>query len=177
MGDHKADMGYEFCCLLQCGVERPLPKVWYIFWVMFLQNSRIAQLGDFLTADYSQQFPGDDPVSRVFNFFANPWVPIVSVVLYLALSDVVFEAIRKTFDIKPKGTGLQVLTIVHSLALAVYSLWTFVNAFTIARGAIVEKGFYAALCDSDLEIWDGRNYGFWVTHFYISKFYEFIDTW
>lgn len=139
--------------------------------------SQITQLADFLTADYSLQFPGDDPLNRFFNFFANPLVPIVSVFLYLTLSDVVFDTIRKTFDIKPKGAFMQAITITHSLALAVYSLWTFLNAASIVKDVMSQRGFYPTLCDSNFDLWEGRNYGFWVTHFYISKFYEFIDTW
>ena len=139
--------------------------------------SRIVEIADFLTADYSKMFPGADPVNKFFSLFASPWVPIVSVALYLLLSDVVFEFIRKTFDVKPKGNVLQFITIAHSLALAVYSLWTFLNAFNIVSEVIKEKGLYSTLCDSNFDLWEARNYGFWVTHFYISKYYEFIDTW
>jgi hypothetical protein len=140
-------------------------------------TTTITQLKDFLTADYSSVFPGADPVSRFFSLFAHPAVPIVSVALYLLLSDVVCETIRKMFNIQPKGNLLQFITVTHSLALAVYSLWTFVNAFKMVTEVVQLRGFYPTICDNGFDLWDTRNYGFWVTHFYISKYYEFIDTW
>lgn len=139
--------------------------------------SSISELNHFLSADYAAIYPAETLVDKVFGFFANPWVPVVSVILYLALSDVVCEFIRTTFDIKPKGMGLQVLTVGHSLALAVYSLWTFLNATQIVWAVMKDKGFYGTVCDPSFDLWTARDYGFWVTHFYISKYYEFIDTW
>ncbi len=62
-------------------------------------------------------------------------------------------------------------------ALAVYSGWTFVNAFKIVAAAVSQRGIYGTLCDPTFDMWTVHNFGFWVTHFYISKFYEFIDTW
>lgn len=137
----------------------------------------ITQLEQFLSADYSTLFGNDTVVDRVYGYFANPWVPIVSVILYLTISDVVFEAIRTTFNVKPKGSVLQCITILHSLALAVYSGWTFVNAFQIVKSVVLERGIFGTLCDPTLDLWDTHNFGWWVTHFYISKYYEFIDTW
>ena len=138
----------------------------------------ISQIEDFLTTDYATFFPGDTPVDRFFSLFTNPWVPIASVILYLALSDVIFEFIRDTFKIKPKGFGMQTITVLHSLALAVYSGWTFVNSSKLVYETYLARGsLYGTLCDPNLDLWDTRGFGFWVTHFYISKYYEFIDTW
>ena len=137
----------------------------------------VTQLQEFLSADYSAVFGNDTPVDRFFSMFTSPWVPIASVLLYLVASDIVFETIRKTFNVQPKGSVLQLITIVHSLALAVYSGWTFVNAFGIVSSVVSERGLYGTLCDPNLDLWSTHNFGFWVTHFYISKYYEFIDTW
>eukprot|EP01034_Spumella_vulgaris_P028488 gene28488-35345_t len=41
----------------------------------------------------------------------------------------------------------------------------------------MEHGYYAAICDARGELWHAKGLGFWVTHFYLSKYYEFIDTW
>lgn len=139
--------------------------------------STITKLEEFLTTDYSKVFGDSTPVDRFFGFFANPAVPFISVLLYLAISDVVFEAVRKAFGVKPKGFVLQFVTILHSLALAVYSGWTFINAYQIVASVVSERGLYGTLCDPTLDLWTTHNFGFWVTHFYISKFYEFIDTW
>jgi len=42
---------------------------------------------------------------------------------------------------------------------------------------IWRNGLYPSLCDVNGELWHGLGFGFWVTHFYLSKYYEFIDTW
>jgi hypothetical protein len=89
----------------------------------------------------------------------------------------VFNGIREKFNIQPKNASLQWLTILHSGALALYSLWTFVNSVKIVWPFVTTHGLNAALCDSSGVLWFDQGLGFWVTHFYISKYYEFLDTW
>jgi hypothetical protein len=141
-------------------------------------SGNIVKIEDFLTADYGAIFPNDNtPVNKLFTFFANPVVPVAAVVLYLLLSDAVFGFLRTTLGVQPKGTLMQFGTIIHSLALALYSLWTFVGSMQIVYPRIMEVGLYGTLCDPDFSLWVAGNFGFWMTHFYISKYYEFIDTW
>ncbi|RYH20090.1 hypothetical protein EON65_24660, partial [archaeon] len=42
---------------------------------------------------------------------------------------------------------------------------------------VMKHGFVNAICDVTGDLWHNQDLQFWVTHFYISKFYEFIDTW
>lgn len=140
--------------------------------------STITEIADFWTADYSNVFPNKDEASdRLFSMFAHPLIPFGAVVLYLLLSDSVFGWIRTTFNIQPKGTGLQMLTVTHSALLAIYSLWTFVGSVRIVAPYLQANGLYGSLCDADEQLWTVRGLGFWITHFYLSKFYEFLDTW
>jgi GNS1/SUR4 family len=39
------------------------------------------------------------------------------------------------------------------------------------------KGFMATYCDQDGTFWNEGGLGAWATAFYISKYYEFVDTW
>jgi len=136
---------------------------------------KVFEISDFFNVDYTTFFPGDDPVNRFFSFFVPPLVPIVAVTLYWFLSDLIFEGLRDTFKIERKGFFMNTVTNMHSGALAIYSMWTCYNIWAIAFPYIRTHGFYNGLTDESGELW--RLTSFWVTHFYISKYYEFIDTW
>ena len=107
----------------------------------------------------------------------HPAVPIAAVIGYCLLSNVIMGALRSAFKLEPKGAVIQTLTIIHSAILAIYSGWTCYYAWIIVGGHIAEHGLWVSLCDTDGALWTAKNAGWWVTHFYISKYYEFIDTW
>lgn len=137
----------------------------------------VIQLEDFLKADYQAMFKFGSVIDNVFALFANPRVPIYAVMLYLLLSKNLFSAIRRVFNVQPKGKALQWLVIIHSGILAVYSGWTFYGTFKIVVPYILKNGFYPSLCDVDGQLWHQEGLGWWIAHFYLSKYYEFIDTW
>eukprot|EP00599_Poterioochromonas_sp_BG-1_P002328 CAMPEP_0173147968 /NCGR_PEP_ID=MMETSP1105-20130129/9440_1 /TAXON_ID=2985 /ORGANISM="Ochromonas sp., Strain BG-1" /LENGTH=193 /DNA_ID=CAMNT_0014062533 /DNA_START=25 /DNA_END=606 /DNA_ORIENTATION=+ len=133
---------------------------------------------------YDQLFP-NDPTSPpalqggdwLYSWFAHPRVPFLAVFAYLLLSKKFFGFIRDVFKVQPKGPALQWTTIIHSAILAVYSAWTCYNTGKIVLPLIAQNGLYATLCDTSGDVWFKEGLGFWVAHFYLSKFYEFIDTW
>lgn len=126
---------------------------------------------DFFEFDYSSLFADN----KFYALFMHPVVPFGSVLLYLLLSSVVFKGIKNIFGLAPKGPVIQTITICHSAALAVYSGWTAYHGWRIFGAYLLKHGLMASLCDADGELWG--QLGWWVTHFYISKYYEFIDTW
>lgn len=128
---------------------------------------------DFVNFDYKSLFAKDD----FYSYFTNPIVPFLSVALYLLFSNVVFSTIRDTFGLESKGPVIQGITKVHNLILMVYSGWTCYYSWAIAVPYMQTHGFWAAMCDVNNQLWDDNNLGWWITHFYISKYYEFIDTW
>lgn len=128
---------------------------------------------DFLHHDYATMF--DE--GHLFSYFSHPIVPFASVALYLLFSNVVFGFIRDTFKLQPKGALIQTITVVHSAALAIYSGWTFWNSWNIVLAYFLENGYWSTFCDADNTLWINHELGFWITHFYLSKYYEFIDTW
>lgn len=140
-------------------------------------HAAITQIGDFLTADYQAIFNLNTAADELFKLFAHPRVPVYAVIAYLLLSTPLFSAIRRTFNVQPKGNALQFIVIAHSGILAVYSGWTFVSTVKIVVPYVLKHGFYPSLCDVDGHLWHQEGLGFWITHFYLSKFYEFIDTW
>lgn len=136
--------------------------------------STVTTISQFLNPssfDYSAVFPAD----HFYSHFAHPAVPLGAVALYLLLSNIVFTTIKNVFNLQPKGPVIQTITAVHSFALAAYSGWTFVNAANLFYGFAKNDGFWVTLYDPHGAVW--ASMGWWVVHFYISKFYEFIDTW
>ncbi len=115
--------------------------------------------------------------------------PVVSVVLYLTASDSVTSWIRSTLKLEPKGLFIKTLTVCQSGFLAVYSLWTFYNVTNILVNYFLQHRddkdlLYTMLCDTQEKLWNGPNGAevsaslqFWVSHFYLSKYIEFMDTW
>lgn len=145
----------------------------------------IRQTSEFFTTDYNSLFPdGSLPNitsafagDSLFKHFASPRVPILAVLFYLMVSKKIFYFIRETFQIQPKGAVLQWITILHSAILAIYSGWTCYNTAVISMKGWREFGFYGTLCDREGTLWFQEGLGYWITLFYLSKFYEFIDTW
>jgi len=133
---------------------------------------------DFVTASYDTIIVANSSdVDKFFSLFMHPVVPFVAVVVYLLLSDLIFKAVKNIFGIEPKSPILKAITICHSSILAIYSGWTFLGASQIIIPQLTQNGLYPTLCDSKGVIWEKAGLGFWITHFYLSKFYEFIDTW
>lgn len=76
----------------------------------------------------------------------------------------------------PMSRGLTAAIAVHNLGLAVYSAVTLYHTMSAVVGHYRSRGFEAVYCDADHAMWDGTPFGWWATLFYVSKFYEFLDT-
>jgi len=112
-----------------------------------------------------------------FGALAHPYAITLALLFYLLLSKQIVAFARDYYKINPKGKILNSVVIVHSALLAVYSIWTFVNSVPIVLKYWYDVGsFYGMVCDYNGELWNIRNLDFWITHFYISKIYEFVDT-
>jgi len=139
-----------------------------------------------------------DQLASYYKHFLPTVIPFAAVLGYWFLSDPICGIIRsllnsaevKGKDGKPVKNGfdraLSLLTIVHSAALTVYSGWTCYNTYNIMTsvwntyrqgGLGAWDTFMTMSCDGNGKLWTDANLGYWVTHFYISKFWEFLDTW
>ena len=77
-----------------------------------------------------------------------------------------------------KLTLLEKLMFFHNVILSIFSILCFINTFPILYNIFSTFGYESAVCDNHLNIiYDTPNYGLWNWLFYMSKFYEFIDTW
>ncbi|KAH9117925.1 hypothetical protein LEN26_012342 [Aphanomyces euteiches] len=125
--------------------------------------------------------------STVSPFFADNGfvVPAVCVLLYLALSAPVCRLVVQVFGLEMSAEDKKLrkrhpfityLSVVHNFLLAAYSAWTFVNSATIFYNLIRDNPGYANYsCDASGKNWPKVQWVF--THFYVSKFYEFVDSW
>jgi GNS1/SUR4 family len=64
----------------------------------------------------------------------------------------------------------------HNLLLAVYSAITVLYSWPIVIQHLLEYGVYDTYCDPHKTLWHS-GFGAWALVFYISKYYEFVDTW
>lgn len=135
--------------------------------------NQITTLSEFLSVDYSTFYPSNS----FFSYFSHPLIPFISVACYLLFSKVIFSNIQKYFQLQPRGIVIQSITIVHSILLTIYSAWTWYNTWKIFIPHLQQYGFFSTFCDNDHILWNDKEVNYWMTHFYISKFYEFIDTW
>lgn len=83
----------------------------------------------------------------------------------------------KASQVAPKsGTAMTAFVFFHNLVLCVFSVITF-----LAMGPAMlmnfwnQEGFTNAYCDRDGSLWN-NHLGYWGYLFYLSKFYEILDT-
>lgn len=170
--------------------------------------SYVKTINDFVAFDWSS-YTSVGPQGDLFKdylvslnpHFLNVLVPLLSVAGYWFLSEPIFKRVRKIVypvepkkgdDVKPTSQQTQynsfirLITILHSLALTVYSGWTCINIASIivqywlelsAGGLSPWNVFMTMSCDADGTLWQTKGVGFWVSHFYLSKYWEFLDTW
>ncbi|KAM0752038.1 hypothetical protein T439DRAFT_199602 [Meredithblackwellia eburnea MCA 4105] len=117
----------------------------------------------------------------VYDFFLNPLTPFVFGITYFAVT----KTLSHYQDGKNRiqGKGWNAFVIFHNLTLAVYSAWTFLSTAPVFFGAFYRgwreaglAGLAHALCDSDALVWTATKFPSYCFYFYLSKFYEIVDT-
>jgi hypothetical protein len=104
----------------------------------------------------------------------NPLYPLVGSLFYFG-GIIVFKRICRL--LKTDGTSPQFAAFVfmHNLALCIYSAWTFIYGWKIQLDSFQNRGLFPTWCDYGEVSWNnGMGYFMWL--FYLSKYYEFIDT-
>lgn len=138
-----------------------------------MSTNGIKTFNEFFTINYNTLYP----LNSFFNYFSNPFIPFLTVLFYLFFSKIIFINIKDYFQLKSRGIIIQTITIIHSIILAIYSGWTWYNTWKIFIPYLLKHGFFITFCDVNNELWVNQDVSYWMTHFYISKIYEFIDTW
>ena len=79
--------------------------------------------------------------------------------------------------INPKSRLFISTVALHNLALAIFSFVCFIYSWPIVLEHYYYNGWEAVYCDHDGTLWNESGLGGWITIFYWSKYYEFVDTW
>ncbi|GMH63980.1 hypothetical protein TrST_g7700 [Triparma strigata] len=95
--------------------------------------------------------------------------------VYLFVSKPATVAIRDGLGVDPKGFLLKQFVFWHNVVLAVFSGVVFFKSLPIMMD-VLKSGGWEGL-HTDAKFFDGTDFGWWAKVFYVSKFYEFIDTW
>ena len=73
---------------------------------------------------------------------------------------------------------IEKIIFIHNLILAIFSAVCFINTVPIVYQSFAAKGYSQFVCDFhtlyDPEV---STFGYWSYLFYLSQYYEFIDTW
>lgn len=146
-----------------------------IFWTPLLPESTdgrplTTHVSDFLV----QNFPYDR-VSTNIGLLLRPESVLGFVALYL-VSEAPLKAIVKTIKFDGKSTAFRLLVGIHNLCLAIFSAIVMVNAYAVVGRHMRKYGFMDTYCDPNGTLW-ASGFGAWSTIFYISKYWEFMDTW
>lgn len=143
-----------------------------------MSPSLIKSIDHFISFDYSKVYI-EAAYESIFRFFVVPYVPFIFVLCYLLFSKPLCQIVRDSLKLQSKGGILDKFVTIHSAVLAVYSAWTCYYSWNIVYNFMIENenSLNRALCDVDGTLWIDKGFSFWVLHFYVSKFYEFLDTW
>eukprot|EP00934_Nitzschia_sp_Nitz4_P001534 Nitzschia sp. Nitz4//scaffold199_size41809//17418//18254//NITZ4_007451-RA/size41809-processed-gene-0.31-mRNA-1//-1//CDS//3329540564//1534//frame0 len=128
------------------------------------------QISDFwFTFPYHRLPPG--PLA----YFLRPEGVIAMLLLYLGSKPIFkyLQVLLRTQD----AAWFKAAVALHNAFLAVFSFVVAWNAWPIVVGHLKEHGFHQTYCDPQDTLWQDAGLGVWNFIFYLSKYYEFMDTW
>jgi hypothetical protein len=113
--------------------------------------------------------------NAVVAYLEHPLIVAALLILYLTSKGPI-KALGAAWNINPKGETFRQAVALHNVLLAVFSGVVAWNAW----GCVLEhwwtRGFWNVYCDPDGSLWK-NGLGAWSTIFYLSKYWEFVDTW
>jgi len=127
---------------------------------------------------WCQAFP--DSFRAFYHITLHPAFPATAILGYLLLIHA-FNPSAKSPAVKvQRGRMFTGLVVTHNVLLAIYSLWTFIGAVNVVRDMATRSASGLSndtvLCDRDLHAWVQGRLGYFTYWFYLSKYYEFLDS-
>ncbi|RKP12858.1 ELO family [Piptocephalis cylindrospora] len=132
---------------------------------------------------------GEVPFPDYYELLMSPIMPFGVAAVYLALVMALNPSAAKVrlsrAEITRKGgkssgsssgSLMTAVVVLHNLILCIYSAWSMIGAYTMLRDSFVERPFWDAVCDPYGERWVDRGLFKYSYIFYLSKYYELIDT-
>ncbi|KAF9171516.1 hypothetical protein BGX21_007828 [Mortierella sp. AD011] len=135
----------------------------------------------------SGPMPVGIPFPKYYDFFMDWKTPlaigatyVITVNLFNPKVGKVSRVVAKSTNAKPaekteSSATMTAFVFVHNLLLSIYSGVTFYHTFPALIESYRTHNLYDAFCDIDRSFWNNA-LGYWGYIFYLSKFYEVIDT-
>ncbi|KAJ2083417.1 hypothetical protein H4R24_000796 [Coemansia sp. RSA 988] len=135
----------------------------------------------------------DVPLGSWYPFLLQWQVPVLVSIVYTALSFYLNYRKDKRLSVNTNSSvkkannssmkahkksilePMTLIVLIHNTALAVYSAWAFWGVFPAFVQKIIAEGWHNGFCDIDGMLWNTVLFKH-VYLFYISKFYELLDT-
>lgn len=116
------------------------------------------------------------------SWFLRPEVVVVTLLFYVALSKPLMKYIRNDMLHWDQNVGVvprwfQLGVVLHNAILTIFSGVCAYNSIGIIINHINEYGVYDTYCNNINSSFWNDGFGSWAIVFYISKYYEFVDTW
>ena len=115
------------------------------------------------------------PENQLVAFFLRPEAMLAMTLMYLCSKQPLIR-IRDRIAFNPKNEQFKQFVALHNLALAIFSAVAAWNTWAIVLSHLVSKGWFSTYCDTEGSHWHS-GLGAWSMIFYLSKYFEFIDTW
>ncbi|GMI26318.1 hypothetical protein TrRE_jg212, partial [Triparma retinervis] len=114
--------------------------------------------------------------SKFFEFstYQDPTFVALALFFYLAISKKATAKFRDLIGLDPKSSFLKAFVFLHNAALAIFSLIVFLKSTPLVISHYTTNGWESLHCSS--AFWN-EGFGYWANIFYISKYYEFVDSW
>lgn len=105
----------------------------------------------------------------------DPTFPIAVVGAYLA-SKIILDKLCAALGTTGASAGFTLLCFAHNVALAVFSMVTWFRSWAIVYSSVQQVGLHDTYCASPNNPLMQNGLAFYTSIFYLSKYYEFIDT-
>jgi fatty acid elongase 3 len=119
---------------------------------------------------YAQPIVNFEYVSGV-----TPFSGVHSIVIGLIVYFASIVTLKKTVGDKFKNVNFRYITAFHNFTIFLLSVFMFVGTFLQIISRLSNNGFHVAFCDPTSSLENG-GMSFWLYVFYLSKYYEFLDT-
>lgn len=150
-----------------------------------------------IASSISDLLPSNFPYERLSastssTAFLRPESVLLLLFFYLVISKPIVKKIQEvlfpydattTKKKNKKYPMLQFSIAIHNLGLAVFSLlvavktWKIVVIDSLLQYDGNNTSRYDTYCDPKKVLWTTSGFGYWAYVFYVSKYYEFVDTW
>jgi hypothetical protein len=111
----------------------------------------------------------------LLGLFLKVEVLVILLFFYLVLSKPCFGFIRDNLGVDKNGKLFRMFMVAHNMLLCIFSGWVMVNSWPMMIRYTWEHGLSALF--KDPQFWNEVGFGKWAIVFYVSKYYEFWDTW